>query len=413
VLLALAALFWIAALPAVGLFDSRAQRLVLFAGGAALVAIAFGRKPEKSRDPGPYERGLGSETAGSPPSLGLLVLITAVALVLRCITLGRPVDGDDFEFLGWWKPQPANPFVARLPLAVCGALTPACLYTLIRRATGEPAALLAAALLAVAPAHVTLSQTVGADAPAVLIVVLASLILFAAIAQDSAPRWWLYGLLLVAAVFMGPWSTAIFIGHALVVLGWGLLRRLAGYPAPPLRRFLLVLVLSGTFLGLFLAANWRDAGSTHPWIWYPMGVEHGAIPTLVWILAAVGLTGLVGRTTAAAAVYLILGPAACAWLLAWLSSPYEALTALPWPVLPALVTLTALGAAQLLKAGRVLLGWVFPGRIPVSTQYNLGMVLAAALLAMAILPGLKRHYHRSSPIPANAEEHPDSAADHR
>lgn len=411
-LLALAALLWLAAVPAVGLFESRAQRSVLFVGGAALVVLALSRKPETSRDPGPYVRGLGSATPGGPPSLAPVLLITLVALALRCITLGRPVDGDDFEFLGWWRPDPGHPFLARLPLALSGALTPPCLYALIRRATGETAALLAAATLAVAPAHVALSQTVGAEAPAVLIVVLASLVLASSIAQDSPVRWWLYGFLLVVSVFMGPWSTAIFVGHALVVLGWALLRRLAGFPSPPLRRFLLALVLGGTFLGLFLAANWRDAGSDHAWIWYPMAVEQGAIPAVVWLLAAVGLTGLVGRSREAAPVYFLMGPAACAWLLAWLSGPYDALTALPWPVLPALITLSALGAAQLLRGGHQLLGWIFPGRLQAAATTQVGMILVAALLALAILPGLRRHYHRT-PAPPPTTSHPDPGSDPR
>lgn len=401
-LLALAALLWIAAIPAVGLFESRIQRIVLFLGGAALIALTFGAKAQTSRDPGPYARGLGSTTTRTPPSLGLVLLITTVALVLRCITLGRPVDGDDFEFLGWWSPDHANPFLARLPLAICGAMTPACLYALIRRATGEPAALLGAAILAVAPAHVMISQTVGAEAPAVLILVLASAILVSAIAQDRPAQWWLYGACLIAAMFMGPWSTAIFIGHALVLLGWGLLRRLGGLPAPPLRNFLVVLVLAGTVLALFLTVNWRDAGSSHSWVWYPMGIEQGAIPTVVWILAAIGLTGLVGRRAAPVAVYLLLSPAACAWLLAWLSSPYEALTALPWPVLPGLVTLVALGASQLLRLGSQVLGWTFPGRIRVATTNQIGMVLVAGSLALAIVPGLKRHYHRDGGDPPHA-----------
>jgi len=395
-LLALAALLWIAAVPAVGLFESRTQRILLFLGGAALIALAFGAKAQTSRDPGPYGSGLGSTTTRTPPSLGLLLGITLIALVLRCITLGRPVDGDDFEFLGWWSPDHRNPFLARLPLAICGAMTPACLYALIRRATGEPAALLGAAVLAVAPAHVMISQTVGAEAPAVLLLVLATAILVSAIAHDRPAQWWLYGACLIGAVFMGPWTTAILIGHALVVLGWSLLRRLGGLPAPPLRRFLIVLVLASTVLGLFLTVNWRDAGSSHSWVWYPMGIEHGAIPTVVWILAAIGLTGLVGRATAPAAVYLLLGPAGCAWLLAWLSSPYEALNALPWPVLPALVTLVALGALQLLKLGSRLLGWTFPGRIRLATTNHVGVILVSALLALAIVPGLKRHYHRDA-----------------
>ena len=49
-------------------------------------------------------------------------------------------------------------------------------------------------------------------------------------------------------------------------------------PAGRSRRLrLAALVLTGTILGLFLTVNWRDAGSSHSWIWYPMGIEHGAI----------------------------------------------------------------------------------------------------------------------------------------
>ncbi|MBN2492407.1 MAG: glycosyltransferase family 39 protein [Planctomycetes bacterium] len=406
----LGVVLWAATLPWLGLAQSRAEKWIVFGSGSVLIAIALVRRGEKSPDPGPYQPGIGGPDGRAPLSIGLLLTLTAVAAALRLVTLGQPVEGDDLTWLGIGSAPPESRFLARLPLAVCGALTPAFLYLLVRRATGEPAALLAALLLAVAPAHVSLSQTVDVAAPAVLLFVLSTLALRTAIARDRPIHWWLYGLLLAAAVPLGPWTLTLLIGHGVVVVGWSLLRRLGGYPALPLGNFLVALAVVGACHGLALTRAWRDAGPAHAWTWLPMGTESGAIPAVVWALAGFGLVCALWQRHGAPVV-LLVAPAGCAWLLTAVSSPYEALATPPWPILPALVVLAAVGLLALLRAGRALLASAFPGRIPGATAHNLAVILIAVLLGLAIVPGLQRHYHRAGPGPAADGAAPPPAAE--
>jgi len=51
----------------------------------------------------------------------------------------------------------------------------------------------------------------------------------------------------------------------------------------------------------------------------------------------------------------------------------------------------------LLKGVKFLASWFFPGRISGGTLFRAGIVVAALLLALAMLPGLKSHYHRAAP----------------
>ena len=391
----LAILLWVAALPYLSLVRPGEQRWILFLTGAVLMILALTRKHREAPDPGPFRSGLGQKVRPSPLSLGPLFIIAVLALVLRLVTLGQPVAGDDPGFPGFLATTSASSFLARLPLAVCGALTPVFLYLGVRRCTGEPAALLIATALSVAPAHVALSQTLGEAAPAILLLVLSTFVLDSAITWDRPLWWWLYGILLAAAVPLGPWTLALLLGHAAVVLGWSLVIRISGYPLPPVRNFLIPLTLVSAFQAFYLTAGWHESGLNLAWIWLPMGIDHGPIPVLVWSLAVVGLLAL-PRHPNTRPVFLLLAPAAFVYFLVWFIPPFSDLASLPWPLVPVLILLSALGLVALLKGVKFLASWIFPGRISWGTLYRAGIVVVALLLALAMLPGLKSHYHRTA-----------------
>jgi len=397
-LMATAAALWIAVLPALGLFPDTSRRPIIFLLGAALAVLALLHRPAAAEDPGPFVGGVGEQRRAAP-SFGFLVLIVGVAFALRAITLGHPVAGDHAAFLGNWQPPPDNPFVARLPFAVCGALTPAIIYVLVRRVLAEPVARLTALALAVAPAHIVVSQAVGPVAPAMLAGVLATWALAAAAAHDRPMIWTLYGGLSILAMALGPWAVALPIGHAVAYLVWILLRRLVGFPPPPIWRFFVTVVLAAA-AGAFLVdlpdpvtSPVESAGPT--WTWIPLAGSGGALAAIAWALAGLGLLRLV-TARPSAPVWLLVVPGITAWLLphfwgAFANSPDPA-----WPALAAVVVLGGFGLFQVLASLRTIGTWIFPGRVPAHVYRHIGLVLAIAVLALAMVSGLRKHYHRPS-----------------
>lgn len=406
-LMAIAALLWLAVLPAFGLVEDASRRPLVFALGLALVVLAFFHRPAPAEDPGPFLGGVG-EQRRTAPSFGFLVILVGVAFALRAVSLGRPVGGDDFGFLGWWNPATADAFTARLPLAIAGALTPAAVYLVTRRVLNENAAVLTGLALTVAPAHVVVSQTVGPAAPGMLAGVLATWALASAAAHDRPVAWILYGVLTIGALAIGPWAVALPIGHTVAYLVWVSLRRLAGFPPPPIWRFLVTVVLAaagGALLVKFpvtAPATAAVAATATDLRWAPVNLQGDTITTIAGVLALLGLARLM-TLRPSAPVWLLVLPGLAACLLPSLWGAFAATTAPPWPILLAGGVLAAFGLHQMLTGMKTLAGWIFPGRIPSHVFRHAGLVLAIALLALAMTPGLRKHYHRPGPPPAEAQ----------
>jgi dolichyl-phosphate-mannose-protein mannosyltransferase len=404
---------WVAALPQVGWIQLLGQRWTLFLAGVVLVVMGLVRKEKPAGDPGPYQPGLASAAPARRISWRIVALLAIAALALRLITLGRPVAGEGGVFPGWGPDMIQSlsghrSFLARLPVALVGAVTPPALYVLIRRTTGDSTALLAAVFLVLSPAHVLLSQSLSPEALAVLLFVASTLVLTLAVAHDRSVWWWLYGLLLTTTVLLGPWSLAVVVGHTLVMLFWSAGRRLAGYPGPSLRPFLVTAVLVCVFLALYLTTPETRAGPVRDVWWLPLGTEYGLAPVVVWALAALGLLALLGCRQPTP-VYFLVAPAACVWFLQGVVTPYGQLTSLPWPLLPGVVVLASLGLATVGHGARALLSWIFPGRVSSSLLGQGALVASAVFLAWTVQAGLKSHFHRPDRL---ASRIPDGPGDH-
>lgn len=409
-LLLLAAAAWAAgAFPdQLGLDRPDQKWTLLIAGGAFLLLYLSGTR-ERHADPGPFRRGYGRDDGGSSAdlsALGWFGTIFVASLALRVLTLGRPTDGDEAAFLPPWLVDAPATRLALVPNVVAGALTPALLYALMRRATGHGSALLVAATLAVAPGHVVLSQAVSGAATAAALCVAASVALRTAIERDHPVAWWAYALLLGASIVLGPWATALIVGHAALVVCWSIAVAVTGRPAPHLRAFLSVVAIVATVqaLRLFAPLPTGATGTPPSWSWLTAGVSTGAVPTVAWVAAAVGLVRLFALPRSLGA-WLVVAPGLVAPLLAWWASPFTALATVPWPAVPAFATLAGLGLDTAIRIVVRAATLVAPGRIPEAVRTQIAVLLAAVALAVAVTPGLRKHYNRTTPdVRADAAE---------
>ncbi len=400
-LLVLAAAAWAAgAFPdRVGL-DRPDQKWTLLIAGGAFVLLYLSGKRERHADPGPFRRGYGGSTSESLDGFGALGwfgVVFAGALALRLVTLGRPTVGDEAAFLPPWLVGDPVTQLALVPNAIAGALTPALLYALVRRATGHGSALLVAATLAVAPGHVILSQAVSGAAIAGALCVAASVALRAAIERDHAVAWWVYAVLLAAAIALGPWATALIVGHAVLVVGVSVGVAVTGRPAPHLRAFLSVVAIVATVqaLRLFAPLPAGATGTPPTWSWLTAGVSTGAVPTVAWVAAAVGLVRLC-TLPRSLGTWLVVAPGLVAPLLAWWASPFTGLGTVPWPAVPAFATLAGLGLDTAIRIVVRAATLAAPGRIPEAVRTQIAVLLAAVALALAVTPGLRVHYNRTA-----------------
>lgn len=141
--------------------------------------------------------------------------------------------------LAWLTAQVGDPTVSvRLPSLVAGtALVPAT-YALGRRTAGVPAALLAAALLAVAPAALLYGVEARAYAFLGLLAVLSTLALLSARDDGGAGRWTLFGALTLAILYTHYAGVFVVVAQT----AW------VAWQAPPTRRPL-GLVAAGVAVG--------------------------------------------------------------------------------------------------------------------------------------------------------------------
>lgn len=375
-------------------FTAGAGRWILFVSGTAFLLL-FATSRTETRDPGPFERGFDFGDRTPMPSFGVLVALVAGGLALRLFTIGRPaaIDGGTTGAL-WTLAVGDAGLATRIPLAILGGLSPALLYLATRRYAGETVGVLSGAVLAVAPAHVILSQSISFGAPALFCFLAATLTLQQAIIEDHPGWWWLYAILALAAVALGPWSVAMIVGHGAVCIGWGIARTFTGFPAPMLRSFLAMLAIVATAQAFMIAAPRAAAsGASVRWLWMPTGLSAGTIPVVVWIVAGLGVLRVASLERLTPLLFL-LAPAVAAPFVRWVAFPDQPYGVVPWPVLGALAVALGLGLDAALSGVRFLVASAFPGRLPQHAWRPIAVLVAGALIAAAILPALRTHYNR-------------------
>jgi mannosyltransferase len=265
-----------------------------------------------------------------------------------------------------WSALGTSELWLRLPSVVFGILAVCTLFALNRRLFGTRVAVIAALLLAVNPFIVRYEQEARAYSMAMFAVVLATYVFIQAVEHPSVRRWALYGVVAAIAVYAHAFAVFVIGAH----LAWLLLRRRP--PVSAVIGFGLCGALVAPLLVLLVASQNIERGIANPGL--------GSVVSAFLVLT--GSSGVRSRGAAAlllayflVACVAVVASAASAWrrhrrraggfdmwphtlILMWLAVPVLSSLALSAVrpiflprylivVLPALVTLAALGIAAL------------------------------------------------------------------
>ena len=159
----------------------------------------------------------------------------------------------------------------RLPSALFGIASIPLLYIVARKLMAEPAALAAAALLAVSPAHVYYSQEARGYALAILLVLSSAYFFIDAVEDGRSRDWMLWTIFGIAAFYTHYFAALVLVAQAFSLL---FLRPRPWRSFLPCAAIIFVAALPG------LSYVFRAAPENLHFVWMPR-----ATPTQVWHLA--------------------------------------------------------------------------------------------------------------------------------